>query len=133
MIELNFDMTTRLLRANPAVTEDRGRVAFQRGPIVFCMEHLDQQEQHSGMNLAGYTVQPEGETTAHFEPHLLDGVMVLTHPATISTSAADTALYFPASTPKGAERPTTVKLIPYYAWANREAASMQVWIPYRDA
>jgi DUF1680 family protein len=133
IIELNFDMTTHLLRANPAVTEDRGRVAFQRGPIVFCMEHLDQQEQDTGMNLAGYTVQLDGETTEHFEPHLLDGVMVLTHPATISISAEDSALYFPASTPKAAERPTTVKLIPYYAWANREAASMQVWIPYRDA
>ena len=36
-------MTPRVLKANPAVTEDRGRVAsFQRGPIVFCMEHLDQ-------------------------------------------------------------------------------------------
>ena len=41
-IDLSFDMTTHLLKANPAVTEDRGRVAFQRGPIVFCMEHLDQ-------------------------------------------------------------------------------------------
>ena len=85
------------------------------------------------MNLAGYTVLPEAPTTEQFEPQLLDGVMVLTHPATISKSATDTALYFPASTPKPPESPTTVKLIPYYAWANREAASMQVWIPYKDA
>jgi len=132
-IDLNFDMTTHLLKANPAVTEDRGRVAFQRGPIVFCMEHLDQPEHSAGMNLAGYTVLPDGATTAHFEPALLDGVMVLTHPATISKTATDTALYFPASTPKAPESPTTVKLIPYYAWANRESASMQVWIPYKDA
>ena len=39
-IELSFDMKTRLLESNPAVAEDRGRVAFQRGPIVFCMERL---------------------------------------------------------------------------------------------
>ncbi len=132
-IDLNFDMTTHLLKANPAVTEDRGRVAFQRGPIVFCMEHLDQPEHSAGMNLAGYTVQLDGSTTEHFEPNLLDGVMVLTHPATISQTATDTALYFPASTPKSPESPTTVKLIPYYAWANRASASMQVWIPYKDA
>jgi DUF1680 family protein len=132
-IELNFDMTTRLLKANPAVTEDRGRVAFQRGPIVFCMEHLDQPEHGPGTSLAGYTVPPEGETTEHFEADLLDGVMVLTHPATISESVADMALYFPASTPKAPESRTTVKLIPYYAWANRAAASMQVWIPFKDA
>jgi len=132
-IDLDFDMTTHLLKANPAVTEDRGRVAFQRGPIVFCMEDLDQPEHDGGMNLAGYTVLPDGETTAQFEPHLLDGIMVLTHPATISKTATDTTLYFQASTPKTPENPTTVKLIPYYAWANRKPAPMQVWIPYKDA
>jgi len=132
-IDLNFDMTTQLLKANPAVTEDRGRVAFQRGPIVFCMEHLDQPDHSSGMNLAGYTVQNGGETTAHFDPDLLDGVMVLSHPATISKTDKDIGLYFPASTPQPKERPTTVRLIPYYAWANRESASMQVWIPYKDS
>jgi hypothetical protein len=131
-IDLSFDMTTHLLKANPAVTEDRGRVAFQRGPVVFCMEHLDQPDRVAGMNLAGYSVQNGGVTTAKFEPNLLDGVMVLTHPGTISKMAADTPLYFPASTPKPAESPTTVKLIPYYAWANRESASMQVWIPYKE-
>jgi DUF1680 family protein len=131
-IDLSFDMTTHLLKANPAVTEDRGRVAFQRGPIVFCMEHLDQPDHGVGMNLAGYTVPLSGATVAHFAPELLDGVMVLTHPATISKSATDTGLYFPASTPKALESPTTVKLIPYYAWANRESASMQVWIPYKE-
>jgi DUF1680 family protein len=96
------------------------------------MEHLDQPDHGIGMNLAGYTVPLNGATLAHFEPALLDGVMVLTHPATVSKSATDTALYFPASTPKPPESPTTVKLIPYYAWANRESASMQVWIPYKE-
>ena len=133
MIDLSFDMTTHLLKANPAVTEDRGRVAFQRGPIVFCMENLDQQDRSSGTNMADYTVGTKDETTAHFDPNLLDGVMVLSHPAMISKSAMDTPLYFAASTPKPVESPTTIRLIPYYAWANRESASMQVWIPYKDA
>jgi DUF1680 family protein len=132
-IDMQFDMTTHLLKANPAVTEDRGRVAFQRGPIVFCMEHLDQPDHGAGMNLAGYTVLTDGETTAHFEPTLLDGVMVLSHPGTISKAATDVGLYFPASTPEAPASPTTVRLIPYYAWANRDPASMQVWIPYKQA
>jgi DUF1680 family protein len=132
-IDLSFDMTTHLLKANPAVTEDRGRVAFQRGPVVFCMEHLDQPDHNSEMNLASYTVQSGGETTTHFQPELLNGVMVLSHPATISKTVADTGLYFSASTPKPPESPTTVRLIPYYAWANRKSTSMQVWIPYKDA
>jgi uncharacterized protein len=132
-IDLSFDMTTHLLKANPAVTEDRGRVAFQRGPIVFCMEHLDQPDHDAGMNLAGYSIPHDGETKVQFEPTLLDGVMVLTHPATISAATAHNELYFPASTPNPPESPTTIKLIPYYAWANRAPASMQVWIPYKDA
>jgi DUF1680 family protein len=129
-IALGFDMTTHLLKANPAVAEDRGRVAFQRGPLVFCMEHLDQPDHSPEINLADYAVPLKGETTMQFEPALLDGVMVLSHPATISQTATDVGLYFPASTPQPPARTTTVKLIPYYAWANREPASMQVWIPY---
>jgi DUF1680 family protein len=130
-VDLNFDMTTHLLKANAAVTEDRDRVAFQRGPLVFCMEHLDQPDHQPGMNLAAYTVGPEGSTTEHFEPSLLGGVVVLTHPATMQTVASK-ELYFPASTPKLPEKATSVRLIPYYAWANREPSTMQVWIPYRE-
>jgi DUF1680 family protein len=97
------------------------------------MEHLDQPDHGAGMNLADYTVLSEDGTTAHFEASLLDGVMVLSHPATISKSATEASLYFPASAPKAKASPTTVKLIPYYAWANREPAAMQVWIPYKEA
>ena len=132
-IDLNFDMTTHLLKANPAVTEDRGRVAFQRGPIVFCMEHLDQEDRSSGTTMGDYVVETKGETVARFEPTLLDGVMVLSHPAMVSKTATDTPLYFPASTPKPPASPTTIRLIPYYAWANREPSSMQIWIPYKHA
>jgi uncharacterized protein len=132
-IDLSFDMTTHLLKANPAVTEDRGRVAFQRGPVVFCMEHLDQKDHAPGVSMADYTVRLDGATTAKYEPALLDGVMTLAHPGTISKSA-DPGLYFSAeNAAKPVVTPTTLTLIPYYAWANREPASMQVWIPYRDA
>jgi hypothetical protein len=59
--------------------------------------------------------------------------MVLTHPATISNISSNGDLYFSASRPNPPESATTVKLIPYYAWANREPATMQVWIPFKDA
>ncbi len=41
-VELNFDMQPQAVHANLAVADDRGRIAFQRGPIVYCMEQLDQ-------------------------------------------------------------------------------------------
>ena len=132
VVELEFDMTTHLLKANPAVTEDRGRVAFQRGPIVFCMEQPDQLDQASAANMAGYAAHLGENTTARFDSNLLGGVMVLEHPGSIKHTATDPGLYFPASeTVAAQETPTTLKLIPYYAWANRGAATMQVWIPYQ--
>lgn len=130
-IELSFDMTTRLLKANPAVSEDLGRVAFQRGPIVFCMEHFDQAGREREMNLAGYTVQPDAKTVSRFDANLLDGVMVLEHPGTLSRSSSNEQLYFAvAENTKTEETPATLRLIPYYAWANRGPSAMQVWIPY---
>jgi DUF1680 family protein len=133
-IELSFDMSTQLLKANPAVNEDRGRVAFQRGPIVFCMEHIDQINPQDAMNLEVYAVELNAKTTSRFDPGLLDGVMVLEHPGSISRSPASLGLYYPAAETVKAEKvPTALKLIPYYAWANREPAAMQVWIPYKEA
>jgi DUF1680 family protein len=130
-IQINFDMTTKLIKANPAVSEDRGRVAFQRGPIVFCMESVDQSTHERGTNLADYAVQLNGNTTANFDPNILDGVMILNHPGSITRSSAGKGLYFSVDeTSKAQQAPTTVKLIPYYAWANRDPTAMQVWIPY---
>jgi DUF1680 family protein len=132
MVELSFDMSTRLLKANPAVNEDRGRVAFQRGPIVFCMEQLDQPARERFANLVGYTAKLDAATTAHFEPDLLGGVLVLEHPGSIVQGPRETGLYYSAAESEAlTESPTTLRLIPYYAWANRTLSAMQVWIPYR--
>jgi DUF1680 family protein len=129
-VELSFDMTTRLLKANPAVNEDRGRVAFQRGPVVFCMEGLDQADKAG--NLVGYTAKLDGESSARFEPDLLGGVVVLEHPGAVAQGPADTGLYYSANASgKVTETPATLRLIPYYAWSNRAPSTMQVWVPYR--
>ena len=130
-VELSFDMTTRLLKANPAVTEDRGRVAFQRGPIVFCMEQPHQVNHEYASDLTNYIVRLDANTTTSFDRNLLDGVMILSHPGSVTRSPAAPGLYYPAAeTRKTEEIETTLKLIPYYAWANRGPAAMQVWIPY---
>jgi DUF1680 family protein len=130
-VELSFDMTTRLLKANPAVNEDRGRVAFQRGPVVFCMEQLDQAAAERSPGLVGFLAKLDASTAAHYEPDLLGGVLVLEHPGAISEGSTDTGLYYSSAESKQpAQSPTTLRLIPYYAWANRAPSAMQVWIPY---
>lgn len=133
-VELSFDMSTRLLKANPAVNDDRGRVAFQRGPVVFCMEQLDQPAAGQASNLVGYTAKLDAAGTAHYQADLLEGVLVLDHPGSIVHSSASDSLYYAATEGVAVEAtPTTLRLIPYYAWANRAPSAMQVWIPYRSA
>ncbi len=125
-----LDMTPRILRANPAVTENTGRVAFQRGPIVFCMEGLDQSSPPSQRNLAGYSVRTSGKTSAAYDPALLEGVVVLAHEGSQEQAPPSGSLYYSAETSPPSAIPATLKLIPYYAWANRQPSEMQVWIPY---
>ncbi len=132
-IELAFDMTPRVLRANPAVAEDVGKVVLQRGPIVFCMEDLDQTIHAQQRNLGDFVAHGTGETKARFEPALLGGITVLEHPGSLRPAEPHAALYEPASPEAGMAEPITLTLIPYYAWANRSPSAMQVWIPEKQA
>lgn len=128
-IHLSFDMSTQLLRANQSVAEDLGRVAFRRGPIVFCMESLDQPGHAGDSNLSLFSTQLQGETKAVWRPELLDGVVVLEHPGDLNLNA-ERSLYFPTTRAVTKSSATSLYFIPYYAWANRAPAGMQVWVPF---
>ena len=129
-VALAFDMHPQLIRANPAVAEDTGRVAVQRGPLVYCMEHLDQRRADAAPteDLSLFTASLTETINARYDPHMLDGIMVLEHPGTHAGSANASSLYASAVPAKNGDSPATLKLIPYYAWANREPSAMQVWI-----
>lgn len=73
-----------------------------------------------------------GDTSSKYEPSLLDGVVTLEHPGNIEENSTVTSLYS-AGPIKRTARSASLKLIPYYAWANREPSSMQVWIPYIES
>ncbi|MCC6857629.1 MAG: glycoside hydrolase family 127 protein, partial [Bryobacterales bacterium] len=128
-ITLKLDVGPRLTVANPLLRENRGRVAVERGPLVYCMEQADQPTTQSlfDISLAGPPQFQSG-----FRKDLLDGVLVLRHRARVAARPlASEPLYRTlqaAGPPSG--RPIEAVLIPYYAWANREPMNMQVWIPY---
>jgi uncharacterized protein len=131
-VALNFPMTTEIIASNPRVAEDAGRVAVQRGPVVYCMEQIDQPASTVLADVLIARKQERGnDVKPEFKAGLLDGVAVLRHGGAVSEVASSKeALYAPedSSTPK--TRAETLTLIPYYAWANREATPMQVWTPY---
>jgi uncharacterized protein len=130
-VSLNFPMRAEIIASNPRVTEDTGRVAVQRGPVVYCMEQLDQPV---GAALSDLSLALDEKLNKEFESEyqagLLDGVTVLRHDgAAYEVSSAQEPLYAAASVNVRKTRPTNLTLIPYYVWANRQATAMQVWIP----
>ena len=132
-IRLQMDMTPQALAANPHVTEDTGRVAVERGPLVYCLEQLDQPQGVALSDGALLVGQKAGEFRSEYRSDLLGGVVVLHHPGAVYEGSSDSALYSPYSGVSRKSRPALLTLIPYYAWANREPSFMEVWTPLLDA
>jgi uncharacterized protein len=129
-VTLQLDMAPQILEANARVVEDHGRAAVQRGPVVYCLEQLDQKEGVAINDVALTNVSSEKGLSESYEKDLLDGVVVLRcEGAAIKTSEARRGLYFPASAEAGKATKVPLAFIPYYAWANRALTPMQVWTP----
>lgn len=122
-IELMLDMPATLLESNPMVEETRNQVAVKRGPLVYCIESPD---------LPGnkiFDVVMPANIQLKPTPMKIDGgnIMALTGQAKLlSDHQWSNTLYKEVNTNL---KPVTVKLIPYYAWANRGATDMSVWMP----
>lgn len=104
-VVLEMDMPVEVVAADPRVKQDVGKRAIQRGPLVYCMEETD--------NRTAYDAALLDESTRYafrFRPDLLGGVVEVT-----------------ARNAQG-----TLRLVPYYAWDNREAGRMKVWIDYKE-
>jgi DUF1680 family protein len=135
MVTLQFNMAPQVLEANAEVYENNGRVAVQRGPLVYCMEQIDQGE---GVALKDVALEVEakrsGQFQENFEKDLLGGVLVLRHGGAVYEESADrSSLYFSHNAPPRKSRPVQLTFIPYYAWANRAQTPMQVWTPLARA
>lgn len=112
VVEVDLPMDVRRVKANELAEDDRGKLAIERGPIMFCLEGKDQPD-----SLVFNKFIPDGTPmTASYDADLLNGVVVLT------------------GTAKEVEKDGTVKdvafkAIPYSTWNNRGADQMAVWIP----
>ena len=132
IVRLELDMSPQILEANARVVEDNGRVAVQRGPLVYCLEQLDQPQGVALSTVCFPASSAKGEAgfSETFEKDLLDGVVVLHHEgAVVQSSAERKALYFPHSAAHGMSSKIPLTFIPYYAWANRAPTPMMVWTP----
>lgn len=122
-IELELDMPVTLLESNPLVEETKNQVAVKRGPLVYCLESADLR----GQNV--FDVLIPSSIKLQPVPMKVDigHVMALTGDARLlkKTDWAN-KLYKEVNT---TSIPVKIKLIPYYAWANRGQTDMTVWMP----
>lgn len=120
-VALDLPMDVQRVYAHPDVRADVGRVAFRRGPILYCAESADHAVPPNRL-----TVGPDATPAARFREDLLGGVMVLeAEVGALDVSDWEGRLY--ASTP-ARRRSATLSAIPYFAWDNREAGEMLVWL-----
>ena len=129
-ITLQMEMPVQVLEANYHVEDNNGRVAVQHGPLLYCLEEVDQ----SNVALSDVAMDLGKDPSARFQTErrsdLLGGVLVLRlEGVALERSTSELSLYSRYSGASVKTRRVPLTMIPYYAWANRNATSMQVWTP----
>lgn len=117
-LTLRLPMEVQKVIANPEVKADTGRFALERGPVMYCLEGPDNKD---GI-VQNIVVDKNTAVKAVYQPGLLKGVTVL--------EMNGHALNRQPNSNQLLQTDQTVTAIPYYAWANRGASEMTVWIPY---
>ena len=115
VVEVHFDMIPRIVKANPKVEADHGRVAVERGPIVYCAEWPDNR-----FNVHSILLNQHPQFKVTDKPELLYGIRQI-------TTDAQALSYDKVG--KLVTKDVELTLIPYYAWAHRGEGDMEVWLP----
>lgn len=125
-VQLNLSMSVDFLETHPH-SSNNGRLAISRGPLVYCVEALD----NKGVDVFDIVLFPDTEFSPHFKPDLLGGVVLLRGKALLrDKSDWKERLYrVYREEQKTKSEPLRITAIPYFAWANREPGKMLVWIP----
>jgi uncharacterized protein len=110
VIDVDFPIEVRQVVADRRVKDDRGRIAIERGPIVYCAESPDVE----GGRVLETLVDARREMTASIDRELFSGITII--------NAEARRITHPSLPPR------PVRLIPYHLWANRAAGEMAVWL-----
>lgn len=123
-LELEFPMEVHILEANPAVREDIGKICLQRGPLVYCMEEID-----NGKDLHLIRMAKAGEPVV--EEMTIQGfpMLCIKTRGEKRTVIPDSGLY--RRYEPAAYEEKELCWIPYFAWNNRGEGEMSVWIRER--
>lgn len=109
MVQINFPMEIKTIKSHPKVEANTGKVAVQRGPILFCAEAID-----NGGHALDINIDQSIPMEASFQPELLKGVTVLNGQGSYMVDAQ--------------VEQANIQLVPYYAWSHRNIGPMAVWL-----
>lgn len=115
-IDINFPYEIRKIQAHPEIEDDKGKIALQLGPLVYCTEWADYEDS----DILDIYLDPDENLSFGFRPRKLDGVNTITGEASILKKGE--------GPDRGEFYPLNFTAIPYYAWAHRGKGKMAVWI-----
>lgn len=114
-VQIHFEMDVRTVKAHPLVAADQGKIAVERGPLVYCAEWPD-----NDFSVRGVLINRTPQFKVIEKPDLLYGIdMVQTDAQTLEYDA----------TGRLVAKDVKLNMIPYYAWAHRGSGEMAVWLP----
>lgn len=116
-ISIHMDMPVRRVQANSLVNYDKGLLCMERGPVVYALESIDQENEY----LFDLVIPRNSKILYHYENGLLNGVIVL--------EGNCLKVIKDSKTGKITENPAKFKAIPYCTWNNRGVGQMVVWTP----
>lgn len=120
-VELNLDMPVERIYAHPYVRDNLGRSALRRGPLVYCFEDIDNPDGA----FETLSLVDDAAVEAVFDNKRLGGITLIRGTGTVfDASDWENSLYLP----KPSLKQMDVTAIPYYAWCNRQAGQMAVWV-----
>jgi uncharacterized protein len=130
-VQLAFSMTPREIVSHPRALENQGRVAVQRGPLVYILE---QEGQADGVNVLESKLLLTGDGAKDFiakwEPELLGGIVTLRHKGAQAGMPIERLPLYRTYNPKEPRtgKPAELVLTPYYTFLNRGPSALQVWV-----
>ncbi len=124
-VDLDLPMPVRVMEANPLVEETLNQVAFQRGPVVYCLESPDLPK---GVKISDVKIPSDMDLRPRFDGRLLGGVVVLDGKVLTRAGEGWNGKLYREVQPEKFQT-NLVKFIPYAVWQNRGAAEMSVWLP----
>jgi DUF1680 family protein len=126
VVYLTLPMNVSRMKGHPLVRQTAGKVALQRGPLVYCLEEAD-----NGNNLHQIILPKQAEFKVSYDPQTVGGLETITVEAERQvTRDWGEELYRREAVVRSEQ--VDVTFIPYYAWANRGVGEMQVWVREKE-